>query len=106
MVRVAVQCDCGNLLAGPADRTVTCRLCSRVSSLAHGTPIATVTPALTPRSPLAIARRAVCDPCPHRIDETCGLLRAQGKPGHLWHPAGLPNPNARFPTGCPLESSL
>ena len=106
MVRVAIPCDCGNLLAGPVDRTVTCRRCGRQTSLAGGAVIATDTPSPTPRSPLAIARREVCETCPHRIDDTCGLLRAQGKPGHLWHPLGLPNPNARFPTGCPLESSL
>lgn len=100
MDRVAVRCNCANMLIGPADRSATCRRCGRVSSLANGTPVADTTPAPTPRSPLAIARREACEPCPHRIGETCGLLRAQGKPGHLWHPSGLPNPNARFPAGC------
>lgn len=106
MDRVAVRCSCGNVLTGSADRSASCRRCGRVSSLAGGTPITTITPAPVPRSPLAIARREVCESCPHRIGETCGLLRAQGKPGHLWHPLGLPNPAARFPAGCPLESSL
>lgn len=97
-----IACKCGATVAGPPGSTITCGHCGRVQQLA-GEP--------TPRiqrtfSPFAIARRAVCEPCPHRISETCGLLRAQGKPGHLWHPHGLPNPAARFPAGCPLESSL
>lgn len=93
-----IRCDCGNLIAGPVGRTITCRRCGRLAHLTTAAAAPSDPPTPFP-SPLATQRRAICEACPHRSGEACGVLIAAGKPGHLWHPRGLPRPAARCPDG-------
>ena len=92
-----IICGCGNAIAGQPNQSPTCRRCGQVASLRGGSPVPAIAVELFDYSPLATGRRAICEPCDHRIGETCGLLRAQGKPGHLWHPRGLSNPSSHCP---------
>jgi len=43
-----------------------------------------------PEPPYIAERLSVCQECPHREGDACGVLKTFGKPGVLMHPNGIP----------------